>query len=414
MSGPPATRPAGPAPGAHAAVMSHRSGGAPGEDGRDWLDQMIELASGATAVGMFAYGYALSYQVLHAIAAAAGLPTWASGVWPLGFEAFMAAAALNALAEQRRRRHLPAWWQRVPWYPWTLTGLTAGGSLLLNWFHPAIPLDPPPGWLVSVVYGLPPLAAVLAWHLFLQRIAHRRHPAAAAAAGEAGPSRRDEQAPVPAPPVDGEAETTGTVPAPGSAPGPATPAVPAVPASDPAEADAGPSVVPAPAAGDGAGQAPSRPGGTRTGTDPVVSAELVARATAVAQAFQAEHARPISRDTLGRALHVGNRAAGELLRAVRAAPPPAAAAAPDQRPVPVPRDGEADPTGTVPAPPARPSPPGPAQPDANPSPAPGRVPGPGSSQPTRNGTGPRPGDHPRAPASPSSSSSSSRTPARIG
>ncbi len=48
---------------------------------------------------------------------------------------------------------------------------------MLNWFHPAIPLDPPPGWLVSLVYGLPPLAAVFAWHLFLQRLAHRRqHP----------------------------------------------------------------------------------------------------------------------------------------------------------------------------------------------------------------------------------------------
>ena len=60
------------------------------------------------------------------------------------------------------------------WYPWALTAATAGGSILLNWFHPAIPLDPPPGWLVSLVYGLPPLAAVFAWHLFLQRLAHRR------------------------------------------------------------------------------------------------------------------------------------------------------------------------------------------------------------------------------------------------
>jgi Protein of unknown function (DUF2637) len=115
---------------------------------RDHLDRAIELASGATAAGMFAYGVALSYSVLHAIAAAAGLPTWAARLWPLGFEAFMASAALNALAEQRHRRHLPAWSQRVPWYPWTLTGLTAGASILLNWLHPAIPLDPPPGWLV--------------------------------------------------------------------------------------------------------------------------------------------------------------------------------------------------------------------------------------------------------------------------
>jgi len=32
-----------------------------------------------------------------------------------------------------------------------------------------------PGWLVSLVYGLPPLAVVFAWHLFLKRLAQRRH-----------------------------------------------------------------------------------------------------------------------------------------------------------------------------------------------------------------------------------------------
>jgi Protein of unknown function (DUF2637) len=189
--------------------------------GRDWIDAAIQWASGLAAVGMFAYGVALSYAVLHAIAAAARLPSWAAGLWPLGFEAFMASAALNALAEQRHRRGLGDWWRRVPWYPWTLTGLTAGASIVLNWFHPAIPLDPPPGWLVSVVYGLPPLIAVFAWHLFLQRVAHRRHLDPAAAAGPAahqdvppavpGPGlppaptaavpvpARDDPAPVPAP-----------------------------------------------------------------------------------------------------------------------------------------------------------------------------------------------------------------------
>jgi Protein of unknown function (DUF2637) len=164
---------------------------------RDWTDTAIEWASGATAVAMFAYGVALSYSVLHRIALAAGLPPWAARLWPLGFEAFMASAALNALADQRQRHQRPAWWQRVPWYPWALTALTAGGSILLNWFHPAIPLDPPPGWLVSLVYGLPPLAAVFAWHLFLQRLAHRRqhdpasHDSGPVLAGQDGPE--DEQ-----------------------------------------------------------------------------------------------------------------------------------------------------------------------------------------------------------------------------
>ena len=81
----------------------------PTREARDWLDVAIEWASGATAVGMFAYGYALSYAVLHAIVQAAGLAPWAARVWPLGFESFMASAALNALAEQRHRCHLAEW-----------------------------------------------------------------------------------------------------------------------------------------------------------------------------------------------------------------------------------------------------------------------------------------------------------------
>ena len=89
--------------------------------GRDWTAPAIQWASGATAVAMFAYGVALSYSVLHRIATAAGLPAWAAGMWPLGFEAFMASAALNALAEQRTRASQPDWWRRVPWYPWTLS-----------------------------------------------------------------------------------------------------------------------------------------------------------------------------------------------------------------------------------------------------------------------------------------------------
>jgi hypothetical protein len=319
----------------------------PAREGRDRIDAAIELASGATAVGMFAYGVALSYSVLHAIALAAGLPAWSATLWPLGFEAFMAASALNALAEQRHRRHLPEWHQRVPWYPWTLTGLTAGASLLLNWFHPAIPLDPPPGWLRSLVYGLPPLAAVFAWHLFLQRIAHRRP-----AAVEAG----------------------------------------TVPALDPAQA--APDTVPAPAVERGAaparsrrrgGSRPSRPTRVGTGAGPAVPVELLDRARAVAGAFQAEQGRPISRDALGRALHVSNRVAGELLRAVRAAAPPAQ----DGRPAPKRGDGD----GTAPAAPA-------TDPDVTVP-----VPVSASSRAAENGTGPG--------GFALSSPSPSRSPARV-
>jgi hypothetical protein len=267
----------------------------------DWIDTAIQWASGLAAVGMFTYGVALSYAVLHAVAAAAALPGWAARLWPLGFEAFMASAALNALAEQRHRRHLGGW-QRVPWYPWTLTALTAGGSILLNWFHPAIPLDPPPGWLVSLVYGLPPLIAVFAWHLFLQRVAHRRHPAQVPAGTV--PAGTVPVVPRPAgsdPHRDREAGTA-------AASGPVS--LPATPAGRPSRPPTRTPDRPAPPQ-----PAPPRPA---AGTAGDLDAGLLAQARAAAVEHYTTHGRPISRDALRQALRVSNQTAGALLRELRA------------------------------------------------------------------------------------------------
>jgi hypothetical protein len=142
--------------------------------GRDWTVVAIEWASGTTAVAMFAYGVSLSYSVLHRIAQAVGLPPWAADLWPLGFEAFMASAALNALAEQRTRADQGDWWRRVPWYPLDPHRPDRWRIDPAQLVPPRHPTGPTTGWLVSLVYGLPPLAAVFAWHLFLQRLAHRR------------------------------------------------------------------------------------------------------------------------------------------------------------------------------------------------------------------------------------------------
>jgi hypothetical protein len=135
---------------------------------RDRIDRAIEHASWLGALAMFAYGAALSFDVLHTIAQAAGLSPLLAWLWPLGFETFMAVAAVAVLAEQRTRPH------RTPWYPWVLTAVAAGSSIALNFGHPYIPLDPPPRLLVACVYGVPPVCAPFAWHLFLQRVAHRR------------------------------------------------------------------------------------------------------------------------------------------------------------------------------------------------------------------------------------------------
>jgi hypothetical protein len=135
---------------------------------RDRIDRAIEVTSWLGAFAMFAYGAALSFDVLHSIAQAAGLSPVLAWLWPLGFETFMAVAAVAILAEQRSH---PG---RTPWYPWVLTGLAAGSSIALNFGHPYIPLDPPPRLLVACVYGVPPITAPFAWHLFLLRLAHRR------------------------------------------------------------------------------------------------------------------------------------------------------------------------------------------------------------------------------------------------
>jgi Protein of unknown function (DUF2637) len=136
---------------------------------RDRIDRAIHHASWLGAFAMFAYGAALSFDVLHTIASAAGLSPVLAWLWPLGFETFMAVAAVAVLAEQRTRPH------KTPWYPWVLTALAAGSSIALNFGHPYIPLDPPPRLLVACVYGVPPITAPFAWHLFLLRLAHRRH-----------------------------------------------------------------------------------------------------------------------------------------------------------------------------------------------------------------------------------------------
>jgi hypothetical protein len=297
--------------------------GRPGE--RDWIDTAIEWTSGLAAVAMFAYGVALSYAVLYAIAEAAGLPPWARRLWPGGWELFMASAALNALAEQRHLRGQHGF-RRVPWYPLALTGLTAGGSILLNWFHPAIPLDPPPGWLVSLVYGLPPLEAVLAWHLFLLRIAHRRHPDPV----PAGIVPAQQRPVVPEARQDEPAGTAGTG-------GPLR-----QPTAD-GHGGLPPQPDRTPAGGARPRPAPARP---TVGTTGVRDAGLLAQARAAAAEHEHTHGRPISRDALRQALRVSNRTAGRLLHALRADQPDPDRQPQDQDGGVAAQTGEPDPAGS--------------------------------------------------------------------
>jgi hypothetical protein len=134
---------------------------------QDWIDRAIHHASWLGAFAMFAYGAALSFDVLHSIAQAAGLSPVLAWLWPLGFETFMAVAAVAVLAEQRSRPH------KTPWYPWVLTAL-AGSSIALNFGHPYIALDPPPRLLVALVYGVPPDLCAICLAPVPAALAHRR------------------------------------------------------------------------------------------------------------------------------------------------------------------------------------------------------------------------------------------------
>ena len=84
------------------------------------MELAIDAVSWAGTLAIFAYGAALSYQVLHTTALACGFNPALDRAWPLGFESFMAVAAVSVLAEQRAR---PG---RIPWYPVALTALAAG------------------------------------------------------------------------------------------------------------------------------------------------------------------------------------------------------------------------------------------------------------------------------------------------
>jgi hypothetical protein len=74
---------------------------------RDRIDRAIHHASWLGAFAMFGYGAALSFDVLHTIALAAGLSPVLAWLWPLGFETFMAVAAVAVLAEQRSPHKTP-------------------------------------------------------------------------------------------------------------------------------------------------------------------------------------------------------------------------------------------------------------------------------------------------------------------
>jgi hypothetical protein len=87
---------------------------------RDRIDRAIEHASWLGALAMFAYGAALSFDVPHSIALAAGFTQSWPGCGRSALRPFRAVAAVAVLAEQRTRPH------KTPWYFPTSCRLVVG------------------------------------------------------------------------------------------------------------------------------------------------------------------------------------------------------------------------------------------------------------------------------------------------
>jgi hypothetical protein len=63
---------------------------------------------------MFTYGAALSFDVLHSIALAAGVGPILTWLWPLGLETFMAVALSRSWPSNAPDPTRPPWYFRLP------------------------------------------------------------------------------------------------------------------------------------------------------------------------------------------------------------------------------------------------------------------------------------------------------------
>lgn len=116
------------------------------------------LARGTTAgvVGLALSGFAMSYDALHALAAAQGVPAALAWLWPLVVDGFIVVASLSvvcAVAEGRRAI-----------YPWTLVLTFSAISVSFNVVHAA------PTIVARLVAAIPPAALVLSFEILMRHV----------------------------------------------------------------------------------------------------------------------------------------------------------------------------------------------------------------------------------------------------
>lgn len=122
----------------------------------DRAASVLSRATTCGVVGLALGGFAMSYDALHSLAAAQGVPPTLAWLWPLVVDGFIVVASLSvvrAVGEGRSAR-----------YPWLLVLVFSGISIAFNVVH----ATPTP--VARLVAAVPPTALVLSFELLMRQL----------------------------------------------------------------------------------------------------------------------------------------------------------------------------------------------------------------------------------------------------
>ncbi len=120
----------------------------------------IERLTTAGVCGLAAGSFAMSYEALHALALAQGVPVALAWLWPLVVDGFILVASLSVVHAAAR--------QEPAIYPWVLVASFSSLSVLFN----ILQAQPTP--LARLVAAVPPLALVMSFELLTKQVRTRQ------------------------------------------------------------------------------------------------------------------------------------------------------------------------------------------------------------------------------------------------
>jgi hypothetical protein len=144
-------------------------------------------------LGLAVAGFAMSYDALHSLALAQGVPARLAWMWPLVVDGFIVVASLSVVHAAADRRHAG--------YPWSLVLTFSAISVTFNIVHAA------PTAVARFVAAIPPTALVLSFELLMRQLRHQLNTNPAPSRGSFEPQLAASPAPVP-PRLNNEAART--------------------------------------------------------------------------------------------------------------------------------------------------------------------------------------------------------------